>query len=339
MTSLAYGREVIAGMEGYASASALAEQWKANRVARLWRLGARIISLQLDKALGGGIWKSTERLALDTPTYQLNALESAGVNHPSSWADTFHQLAPIQPRVKHTFNGLLDWWSGGPWSEAIKTGTFTGQWYRYDLISAYRWASSLGLPVIETYRVTRENKRHGRLKPGIWVARIKNPTANLPTAFRTTKPVVVTSEDIEAYKIDVEVERGICWTETHPSSYVETTLQKLPYPKEAGRAYWGRWIARDPLIVQTRNKEWQMNNVFANFIWGWLIVHRVRQRVWQAASNAVHVYVDEVLTSEELPTGKAVGDWHLKQSYPNGVFVRRTGWYGAIGENSTMKTG
>src|SRR5512138_3159731 len=58
MTTLLYGDTVIAGHEGYAPTSALTEQWKADRVAKLWRLGPRIISLQLDKALGGGIWKS-----------------------------------------------------------------------------------------------------------------------------------------------------------------------------------------------------------------------------------------------------------------------------------------
>lgn len=81
-----------------------------------------------------------------------------------------------------------------------------------------------------------------------------------------------------------------------------------------------------------------MPNASQNFVWGWLIVGRVRLRMWEVAREAAHVYVDEVLVPHELPTAFGVGHWHLKETYPRGVFVNRTGWYGSR-RASTMHTG
>lgn len=316
----------------------LTQAWKDGKVARMWRLGPRVISVQLRKPLGGGIWKAIERMPLAEPDSQLDALESAGVDHPSSWADTYHQKAPHVPRIRYTFNGLLQWWSGGPWSEAIRTGNLAGCWYRYDLVSAYRWAATLGLPNPDTYHVTRNFRVRGIWQQGIWVGTVE-PRSDLPPVWQTNKPVVFTTEDVEAYRLRVTIDRGITWRETFSADYIEATLGRLPFPKEAGRAYWGRWVARDPLTCQTPNAEWQLKNIFAHFVWGWLIVHRVRQRVFEAAKHAAHVYVDEVVVPHELPTGTALGDWQLKERYEHGVSVKRTGWYGPRGGIPTMRTG
>jgi hypothetical protein len=292
------------------------------------------------------MWKARERLALDEPMQQLDMLEASGVDHPSSWADTYHQLAPNTVRIKHTFNGMMSWWSGGPWSEALQRGHFDGEWFRYDLRSAYRWAATVGLPDPKTFRATSIATNRTGYKSGIWVATITGsatPTRILPVAFRTGKRVIVTTEDIRTYGLKVDIARGITWTESYPSDYVERTLAQLPFPKEAGRAYWGRWIARDPLVCQTPKSEWQLQNVFANFVWGWLIVHRVRARVWESAKHAAHVYVDEVVVPHSLPVGNGLGDWQLKERYADGISVRRTGWYGARESvtmaGHTMKTG
>jgi hypothetical protein len=338
VTALAYGT-MMPNAAGYAPTVQLAQAWKDGKLQRLWRLGPRIITGQLTKQLGAGVWKAVERFPLDDPNATLDSLESAGVDHPSSWADTYHQKAPYVPRVKHTFNGLLSWWSGGPWSEARRTGNFGGVWYRYDLVSAYRWAATLGLPVPDSYRATRNTHRGGVWKTGIWVGTITSARERLPTVWRTNKPVVFTTEDVAAYGLRCVVDRGISWTETYPECYIESTLAKLPFPKEAGRAYWGRWVARDPLVVQTKNAEWEMRNIFANFVWGWLIVHRVRQRVWESAEHAAHVYVDEVLVPHEIKTGSAIGSWHLKEVYNDGITVRRTGMYGPRVGGFTMRTG
>lgn len=322
------------GASGYAPVDVLQAAWDDGKCRRAWSLGPRLMSVQL---ANGSYWKARERLATETPDALLGALAARGVEHPSSFADCYHQLAPRMPRVRRTINGLFDWWPGGPWSEARRTGKFGGTWYRYDLQSAYRWAATLGLPSIAHMEVT---KRRGTSRPGLWLVRLEEDRPDLPPVYREYgKLAVVATEEIERYNLKCETLRGVVWSETLPSLHIESTLQRLPCPKEAGRAYWGRWIARDPLICRTASgKEWTMPNASQNFVWGWLIVGRVRLRMWEVAREAAHVYVDEVLVPHELPTAFGVGHWHLKETYPRGVFVNRTGWYGSR-RASTMHTG
>lgn len=321
---------------GYAPTAALVAACDAGMVARGWRLGNRIVSIQLHKALGGGMWKNSDRFLLQDPPADLARLEAAGVHHPSSWGDCYHQLAPRSKPVLWTFNGMLAWWPGGPWSQARKTGTHRGHWYRYDLQGAYRWAATWGLPDPETYKVVT---RLGS-NPGVFVVELREDRPDLPPVFRERGARAVASdEEIERYNLACNVVRGVSWTRELPRDYVEQTLRRLPFPKDAGRAYWGRWIARDPLTCWTPNAEWQLKNIAANFPWGWLIVGRVRLRVWEVAQEAAHVYVDEVLIPHELPTG-GEGEWKLKQEYPHGVVVHRTGYYGdARSAIPTMQTG
>lgn len=337
MSALAYADTVIPGEAGYAPGLALAAAIESGQVSRSWRLGNRIVSVQLSKPFGKGIWKNSDRFQLEKPTETLAHLESAGIEHPSSWADCYHQLAPNTRILPWTFNGMFAWWSGGPWSEARKTGTFNGHWRRYDLQGAYRWAATWGLPDPYSYHV---RKRRIGDAPGVWIVELQEHRPDLPSVFAgPTGLVVATTEEIEAYNLKHRVLRGVTWTKELPRDYVESTLLKLPYPKEAGRAYWGRWIARDPLVCWTPAREWPLRNIRANFVWGWLIVSRVRLRVWEVAKEAAHVYVDEVLVPHELPTG-GEGEWKLKQEYLHGVYVNRTGWYGDLRAKSpTMQTG
>jgi hypothetical protein len=335
MSTLAYAETVLSGQAGYAPTAALLEAWTAGRCSRVWRLGPRIVSVQLRKAEGGGIWKARERLPLTHPGPMLDTLEAAGIKHPSSFADCYHQLAEPVRHLPWTYNGMLHWWPGGPWEEARRTGEHRGNWFRYDLVSAYRWAATLGLPDPATYRVeTRASSR-----PGIWIFQPSKAREDLPAIYRQSRYVVISTEEIDAYKLTGQIIRGITWEKTLPPDYVERTLGKLPCHKEAGRAYWGRWVARDRLTCMTAEKEWSLPNMGSHFVWGWLIVGRVRCRVWQDSQRAAHVYVDEVLVPHSLNTGDRPGDWHLKEHYPRGVAVYRTGCYGPRGGKPVMQTG
>jgi len=174
----------------------------------------------------------------------------------------------------------------------------------------------------------------------LWVARLQERDRRfLPSLLGGAGPIVISSEELRLYGIQPEhIYRGVSWTQTYPANYVEQTLTQLPCAKEAGRAYWGRWICRDKLTCRSQEKKWYLSNNVANFVWGWLIVGRVRSRVWQASQHACHVYVDEVLVPHELPTGDDLGDWKLKETY-NGIDVRRTGWYGTPAGSTVMQTG
>lgn len=334
--ALLYQETVQPGAAGYAPGSALVAACDSRMVARGWRLGNRIVSVQLHKSLGGGMWKNSDRFILSDPPADLAKLEAAGVHHPSSWGDCFHQLAPKSKPLPWTFNGMLAWWPGGPWSQATKKGKHSGQWFRYDLQGAYRWAATWGLPDTSTYRVVTKAGSN----PGVFVATLRESRPDLPPVFQEQgATVVVSHEEIERYNLACDIVRGVSWSAEHPRDYVEQTLKRLPFPKDVGRAYWGRWIARDPLTCWTPNAEWSLRNIAANFVWGWLIVGRVRLRVWEVAQEAAHVYVDEVLIPHELPTG-GEGEWKLKQTYPDGVVVHRTGYYAdARTAIPTMQTG
>lgn len=333
---LVYAETFIPGARGYAPAAQLHEALTLGRAAKVWSLGARVVSLQLSPKHGGGLWKTVERLPTEEPDWLLPALQGVGVDHPSSYGDAFHQLAPPLVPLKYTYNGVFSWWPGGPWSEARKTGDHLGSWYRYDLVSAYRWAATLGLPDPGTYTV----RKAWHSDPGLWVCEILDSREGLPAVFRDNPLVVMSSEEIDAYKVRVRVVRGVTWRASLGRLYVERVLRRLPCAKQSGRAYWGRWAARDALRCWTPTKEWEMRNIHQHFLWAWLIVGRVRLRVWEASRDAAHVYVDEVVVPHELPESSRLGGWHLKEQYDSGVTVRRTGAYGPRASNTfTMQTG
>ena len=330
---------VIPEQSGYTTSIQLRKAWESRAFSQSWALGGMIVSGKLSSENGKGLWKSYERFVPAITEERLAQLVEVGVNHPSSYADCYHQLAPAVRRVKRTVNAIFDWWPGGPWQEARQTGTHSGVWYRYDICSAYRWASLLGLPDMSSLTVWSD-RRYDETLDGLWVVELQERDRRfLPKLLSGGGPVVMATEELRMYDIRPErVYRAVTWSRTLPSDYVEKTLQKLPCAKEAGRAYWGRWIARDKLTCRSQSKNWYLSNNVANFVWGWLIVGRVRSRVWQASQYACHVYVDEVLIPHELPTGDGIGDWKLKEQY-NGIDVRRTGWYGTPAGAPIMQTG
>lgn len=335
---LVYGDRITPGRNGYASADALREAEQEGRTSQSWWLGPEIVSCQIAARLGGGIWKRRDKIETEDAATLLPRLERAGVRHPSSWTDCYHQIAPSVPLVIRTWNGLLDWWRGAPWSEARRIGIFGGRWYRYDLRQAYRWAATLGLPDTTTLHAHRRYQDTA----GLWQGNFRGDTSALPTVLRdATGPVLVSSEDLEIYRIPFRVTRGVTWDRAHPADFVERTLARLPCPREAGRTFWGRWIARTPLTIKTANGAREMpRNIFANFAWGHLIMHRVRARVWQAAANAAHIHVDEIVVPEPMDCGPDVlGAWREKAVYEQGIVVYRTGHWGGLRERATMQTG
>lgn len=296
------------------------------------------MSGQIRNDLGGGMWKCEARFRPALTLSLLGELAPLGIRQPASYGSCYHALTD-SPRVTHTLNQVFAWWPGGPWQEARTTGKFFGKHYRYDLCSAYRWAATLGLPNTATFRVWK-NHPDPRGVNGLWVAALRQTDANrVPPLLSGPGPVVVSSEDLRLYDLTpARIYRGVTWTETLPSDFVEQTLARLPCAKQSGRAYWGRWITRDRLTCKTTGNEWSLPNLATNFVWGFLIIARVRARVWQVSRQALHVYVDEVLVPHEIETGPNMGDWQLKETY-DGIDVRGTGWLGTTSGATVMHTG
>lgn len=334
---LLYGGDIRPGRHGYTDAERLQAAFRGGLFSQSWWLGPQIVSGQVRGDAGGGVWKRTDRLQTDAPGLLLPRLERAGARHPSSYTDAFHQIAPRVPLVKFSRNGLFNWWSGGAWSEARQVGIFPGTWYRYDLRSAYRWAASLGLPDM----TTGQSRRRWTDRPGLWVGEFRGDTRHLPPVYRAGGLVVASAEDLDAWRVPFTARRGFTWERTLPSDWVDRTLDKLPCAKESGRTFWGRWIGKTPLTIKSSKGAREMpRNIFANFVWGWMIVHRVRLRVWQYAAEAVHVHVDEIVVPHAIDTGPDVpGAWREKAVYPDGVNVIRTGHWGPRVGPATMQTG
>lgn len=332
--------EIVYGADGYAPRLQLDKAFAANHFSVSWWQGGNIMSGKLKSELGGGLWKNRNRFMPPITEPLLTELEAVGVRQPASYGSCFHALTS-SPRVKHTVNAIFNWWPGGPWQEALTTGRHFGKHYRYDLCSAYRWAATLGLPDMSTLKVW-EGYTDPQSVNGLWVVTL-NPylttTRSLPPLFRGSGPVVMSSEDMRLYGVTPAlVHRGVTWDRSLSGDYVENTLARLPCPKQVGRAYWGRWIARDKLVCRNDSRSWELPNVVANFVWGMLIISRVRGKVWEASNQALHVYVDEVITPHELPTGEALGDWRLKETY-DGIEVCGTGWFGTLAGSRIMRTG
>jgi hypothetical protein len=68
-----------------------------------------------------------------------------------------------------------------------------------------------------------------------------------------------------------------------------------------------------------------------------MIVSRVKMRLWEYSNNAVHVFVDSVITTDKLRTGDSLGDWRLEKTYLNGVNIKLPGQYGALDESRLEK--
>lgn len=331
--------EIVYGADGYAPRIELDKAYAQGHFSVSWWQGGQIMSGKLKADVGGGLWKNRNRFMPRMTDALLADLEMVGVRQPASYGSCFHALQK-SPRVRHTINNVFSWWPGGPWQEALATGKHMGKFYRYDLCSAYRWASTLGLPDTTTLKVW-EGYSDPRDVNGLWCLTLDpRDWARVPTLFQGQGPVVMSSEDLRLYDIyPAKVHRGVTWDRLLAGDYVENVLAQLPCPKQVGRAYWGRWIARDRLECRnSTGKRWELPNVVANFVWGFLIIARVRGKVWESSKQALHVYVDEVIVPYELPTGEALGDWRLKEVH-NGIEVCGTGWYGTLAGNRIMHTG
>ena len=250
-----------------------------------------------------------------------------GVNRPSGYADAFHRIYKTPP-VRWTFNAMLSARFVGGWQEALTVGLVKRPVRRYDIRSAYLWAGGLGLPDPRSYRLVR---RIVRDRAAVYdVEHV--PRAGLPYPFSTARHVLATDEEIETYSLDVRrVSMGVTWETLIDPGPMLDAIRQFSFWKAAARSYWGRWAMTSRVECHVGDKSWPLKSISANVVWAALIVARVKLKTWLHARDAVHVFVDSVITPHALPTGPKIGDWKLEQEYPEGVAIRAPGWYGAIG--------
>ena len=248
-----------------------------------------------------------------------------GVPRPGGYADVFHESYK-SPRIPWSVNATLAPAFAGGWQQAIKVGLHPGRHYRYDMRSAYLWAGSLGMPDPVTYR---RHLRPSPDTPGVYRVQLARPVVGAPFPFDRAREVLASSEEIEVYSLPVaRVLAGYSWSRTLDPAPLLEAVRRVSTWKQAGRSYWGRWGQTARVQCHAGGRAWTLPNIAANVPWAHTIVSRVKMRLWESSSDAVHVYVDSVITPHQLRTGGEIGDWKLEKVYPAGVVIRGPGQYG-----------
>lgn len=249
-----------------------------------------------------------------------------GCPRPSGYADIFHERFR-SPRVQWSVNALLAPVFAGGWQEAINPGRHTGVFYKYDMRSAYLWAATLGLPDTATY--TRSTAPWKGKYDGVYRIELMAPEPTAPFPFNRARECLATNAEIDTYGLRIaRVVDGCVWKRTVDGAPIVDAIMQTSTWKQAGRMYWGRWAQMQKVECFARGKKWKLPNLALNIPWAHMIVARVRMRLWEAATDAVHVFVDSVITPHRLPTGDKLGDWKLERTYERGVIVKGTGQYG-----------
>jgi hypothetical protein len=253
---------------------------------------------------------------------------------PSGYADVFHEKFK-SPRVSWSINSQFAPCLAGGWQETLSPGVHFGVFRKYDMRSAYLWAATLGLPDTRTYTRSLNYWKGGY--DGLFRIKLLEPCKGAPFPFNQARECIATNLEIETYGLRVgEVVDGVIWKRMiDPQPIISAVLETSTW-KQAGRSYWGRWAQMQRVQCVSHSREWTLPNTTLNIPWAHLIVSRVKMRLWNYSRKAVHVYVDSVITPDELPVGTSVGDWRLEKTYANGVIVRNPGQYGNI-EARTME--
>lgn len=255
-----------------------------------------------------------------------------GCPRPSGYADVFHERFK-SPRVSWSVNAMLAPVMAGGWQASLKPGKHAGVFHRYDMRSAYLWAATLGLPDTRTYRHSLSPWKNGK-RDGIYRVKLVHPTPSAPFPFDRAYECLASNLEIETYGLQVaEVVDGVTWTRTVDPEPLLAAIRAVSTWKLAGRSYWGRWAQLTRVVCHSEKKKWSLPSATLNIPWAHSIVSRVKMRLWEhAGTNAVHVFVDSVITKDVLPVGDSLGDWRLEKTYNAGVIIRAPGQYGALDE-------
>jgi len=259
----------------------------------------------------------------------LREYESYGVPRPGGYADVFHQLYH-SPRVRWSINATLGSCLAGGWQAAIVSGIHKQTFYKYDMRSAYLWASTLGMPDTRTYHRSRTPWKK---KDGVFRLKLLRNNKNAPFPFNQARECLATKQEIDTYDLQIaQVLGGVVWDGLENSESILTAIKTVSTWKQAARAYWGRWGQSEKITCHSLGKTWKLPNVALNIPWAHILIARVKLKLWEASKDSVHVFIDSVITPHQLTTGAELGDWRLEKIY-DGIFIRGPGQYGALNES------
>jgi hypothetical protein len=318
------------------SHDAIAEAVRAGAI-RAWRLGSTWRSCEVRR---GRVLKPAEPWRSEwTWREALGEVSVAGLTPPSSPASALAAL--IARRVPVRCVATLRYWGPrvvpGGWEAARWRGVLVGPIYLYDLRSAYAWAArTLGFPRPSTIQRVRD----WTAPRGVWLV---PPWPGDPRPYRDMARGVWTWEERDAWGVDAPPGDwyGLVWApadECSLAGVLEAIAAEAPTLWDLGRrGFWGSWAApRGPVEVTRTGHERALPNPWANPVWASLVTARVRLRMakhWDRGADAVHVYVDALMTRHRLEehgevVGDAPGEWRHLATY-DVVEIRAPGvWRG-----------
>jgi hypothetical protein len=317
-------------MDSYVGAADLARIVKSDASRVIYRYGEFIRTVRLE---GNIYWKNRDvfgRIATNDEAFSEFLKEcqaTARCRMPSSFGSPFHKLfrSPALPRsVNAPFSNFFR----GGWQEAKFTGKKPGQFYHYDINSAYLWSSTLGLPRTDTLELQFDVRTD---LDGCYVIDQGEPRPELPYPFSTESTVIASLDEIEAYNLNIrDVIAGFTWRDVLEPDAITSVVNRFSFSKQMARAYWGRWASVAQIECDNKTRKWKLRNPIQNYIWAHLIVSRVKLRVYEEACDACHVFVDSVLVPRKIETSNSLGGWKLVKEYLEGVRIDGPGRFGPM---------
>jgi len=254
---------------------------------------------------------------------------AAGLNPPTSFADFFRALYRT-PRFAVSPMSIVQGFGFGGWQTAPFRGHYPGHVWHYDLNRAYRWAACQGLPDPKTAYYPK------KFLENEWaVYRAELRYGSRPYAMGAGIHLV-TAEEIEFFKIrPVKILNAIAFKKSIDLSGIFDDIDaKFPgCSARISRAFWGSWngdVGVQVLTWKSGAHHRIMGNPWYNPVWSAYVTSRVKLRMARHIDSALHIYVDSIHSTEELPTHETeVGAFKLMGEYPGGVNIRSAGVWGS----------
>lgn len=294
---------------------------------RAWKYRKQFTTYMPNRDLS---YKNLIRLGPDSEEdfwHIMGSCRNAGVKPPSSFNDIFLSLysglfpriTPIAPFRGEAFGG---------WQAVIRRGEYKGKVYHYDLNKAYRWAAEQGLPRLHSYRVIKDYS----WSPAVYKVVLR---ANVLPYAPWPGEHMITSEERD--RLDIKPEAVLYgvgfrdeWINLQP--IFKKIEESFPYCKDRiSRAFWGAWNTEEGVVQISWGPEGKprvIKNPRYNPIWAAFITSRVKLRLLEYLSHTLHVFVDSILSTEEIPTGERVGEFRLKGVHEKGIWIKSPGFWG-----------
>lgn len=333
-----WGRDEGLGT-AYVPTADLLEAVRSGRAGRGWRWGGEWRTVEIGR---GRVWKAARPWrSRDQWAPAMAEAQRAALSPPSSAPSALNAMLRRRGIVSRCVATLRYWGPTevpGGWEATRHVGRVAGPLYWYDLNAAYAWAATLPLPAPgRVHRVDRWD-----VSRAVW--RLAVPWPGDPRPYARIAARVWTWEERDAWGVEAPPVPyvGLAWSpgdELQLGEVLAAIAREAPALWALGRrGFWGAWAsARGPEVVGLRSGTVRrLPNPYANPLWAALVTARVRLRLaqhWGRGAEAVHVYVDALVTRRPLEefeaVGPAPGQWRRLGEF-RGIEVRAPGVWRAL---------